>query len=137
MPGLHPLPDYPSVPQLAAIDLELEHHHAILPAMQEEHIGRACVFEGDDDVVGREGRGVREGGGEILALFVSDGVVRLLYAVAVQQLHPADTDVKQFSHQVILFKQTACPDHPSFAQITFFLCFQLPDIGGSLGKYIC
>jgi hypothetical protein len=86
--------------------------------VQDEYIGWACVLERDDDIVGRKGSGVREGGGEILAFFVSDRVVRLLYAVAVQQLHPAHTDVKQFSHQVILFKQTRIENKPSSSGIT-------------------
>lgn len=65
---------------------------------------------------------MREGGGEILPFFVSDRVVRLLNAVAVQQLHLAHTDVKQFSHQVILFKQTRIAHHPSsFSDFAIYL----------------
>jgi hypothetical protein len=53
---------------------------------------------------------LREGGSEILAFFVSDAVVRLLDAVAMQDLHADYPDVKKLGHQVILLSH---PQNPS------------------------
>jgi hypothetical protein len=45
---------------------------------------------------------VCECGCEILSFLVSDGVVRLLYAIIVENLHVAYPNVKKLTHQVIL-----------------------------------
>lgn len=114
---LQPLAEQPPIPQLAGVEFKLEDHHAVLPALEHEEVRRAAVLQGDENVICGFRSVLREGGSEILAVFVSDGVVRLLYAVVMQDLHAAHPDVKKLGHQVILLSHPANSFHTQSSTI--------------------
>ena len=80
-------------PQVGQLHLQVENDYAVLPPVQPKTFGRGVVVEGDDDIVAEGGPGVGEGGGEVVALLVRDGEVRLLDSVLGEQLELTKTNV--------------------------------------------